>query len=44
MNPGGPDALFGMEETVPQIVSTFLAQRGKLGLQYLDRDGSTVPW
>lgn len=41
---GGPDAPFTMEETVPQIVSTLLAQRGKPGLHYLDREGQTVPW
>jgi NAD(P)-dependent dehydrogenase (short-subunit alcohol dehydrogenase family) len=41
---GGPDAPFGMEETVPQIVTMLLAQQGKPGLQYLDREGRTVPW
>lgn len=41
---GGPDAPFGMEETMPQIVGTLLAQRGKPGLQYLDREGRPVPW
>ena len=41
---GGPDAPFSMEETVPQIVAMLLAQRGKAGLQYLDREGRTVPW
>ncbi len=41
---GGPDAPFGMAETTPQIVATLLAQRGKAGLQYLDREGRTVPW
>jgi len=41
---GGPDAPFGMEETVPQIVSTLLAQQGKPGLRYLDREGREVPW
>jgi NAD(P)-dependent dehydrogenase (short-subunit alcohol dehydrogenase family) len=41
---GGPDAPFGMEETVPRIVSTLLAQQGKPGLRYLDREGRTVPW
>lgn len=41
---GGPDAPFGMEETVPQIVATLLAQQGKPGLRYLDREGRTVPW
>lgn len=41
---GGPDAPFGLEETVPQIVTTLLAQRGKPGLRYLDREGRCVPW
>lgn len=41
---GGPDAPFSLEETVPQIVDTLLAQRGKPGLQYLDREGHAVPW
>lgn len=41
---GGPDAPFGMEETVPQIVTTLLAQQGKPGLRYLDREGREVPW
>lgn len=41
---GGPKALFSMEETVPRIVSTLLAQRGQPGLRYLDREGSTVLW
>lgn len=41
---GGPDAPFGMEETVPQIVNTLLAQQKKPGLHYLDREGRTVPW
>ena len=41
---GGPAAPFGIEETVPQIVDTLLAQRGRPGLRYLERDGRTVPW
>ncbi|MBS7542445.1 SDR family oxidoreductase [Ancylobacter oerskovii] len=41
---GGPDAPFTMEETVPQIVSTLLAQQGRPGLRYLDREGHPVPW
>ncbi len=41
---GGPDAPFGLEETVPQIVTTLIAQGGQPGLRYLDRDGRTVPW
>ena len=41
---GGQAATFSMEETIPQVVSTLLAQQGKIGLQYLDREGRTVPW
>jgi NAD(P)-dependent dehydrogenase (short-subunit alcohol dehydrogenase family) len=41
---GGPSAPFSLEETVPKIVSTLLAQQGKQGLRYIDRDGKTVPW
>ncbi|WP_084563980.1 SDR family oxidoreductase [Pseudoxanthobacter soli] len=41
---GGPDAPFGLDETVPQIVTMLLAQEGQPGLRYLDREGRTVPW
>lgn len=41
---GGPDAPFGLEETVPAIVDTLLSKRGKPGLEYLDRNGRSVPW
>lgn len=41
---GGPDAPFSMEETIPDIVNTVLAQQGVPGLRYLDRKGLTVPW
>lgn len=41
---GGPNAPFGLEETIPDIVSTLLSKRGKPGLEYLDRMGRTVPW
>jgi NAD(P)-dependent dehydrogenase (short-subunit alcohol dehydrogenase family) len=41
---GGPVAPFTIEEAVPQVVDVLLAQRGKPGLQYLDREGRTVPW
>lgn len=41
---GGPDAPFSIEESVPKIVNVLLSQLGKPGLQYLDRDGKTVPW
>lgn len=41
---GGPDAPLSVEETVPKIVNMLLAQRRKPGLQYLDREGRTIPW
>lgn len=41
---GGPDAPFGLEETIPDIVNTLLSKQGKPGLEYLDRMGRTVPW
>jgi NAD(P)-dependent dehydrogenase (short-subunit alcohol dehydrogenase family) len=41
---GGPNAPFTMEETIPDIVSVVIENRGKPGLHYLDRKGKTVPW
>lgn len=41
---GGPDAPFSVEETIPNVVNVLLSQRGKRGLQFLDREGHTVPW
>ncbi|WP_420383532.1 SDR family NAD(P)-dependent oxidoreductase [Novosphingobium sp.] len=41
---GGPDALFSVEETIPQLVDTLVAQQGEPGLRYLDRFGAPVPW
>ena len=41
---GGPDAPFSVEEAVPKIVDVLLAQQGKPGLKYLDREARTVPW
>jgi NAD(P)-dependent dehydrogenase (short-subunit alcohol dehydrogenase family) len=41
---GGPNAPVSMEDAIPQVVNVLLAQQGKPGLQYLDRDGRTVPW
>jgi NAD(P)-dependent dehydrogenase (short-subunit alcohol dehydrogenase family) len=41
---GGPDAPFSVEESIPKIVNVLLAQRGKPGLQFLDREGRSVPW
>jgi NAD(P)-dependent dehydrogenase (short-subunit alcohol dehydrogenase family) len=41
---GGPNAPVSVEDAVPKVVAVLLAQQGKPGLQYLDRDGRTVPW
>lgn len=41
---GGPDAPFSVEQTVPDLVATLLAQQGKPGLRFIDRHGRTVPW
>jgi NAD(P)-dependent dehydrogenase (short-subunit alcohol dehydrogenase family) len=41
---GGPEAKFSIQEVMPQIVDTIIAQAGKKGLQYLNRFGETVRW
>ena len=41
---GGPEARLSVEESIPNLVATVNAQRGKRGLQYLDYLGRTVPW
>jgi NAD(P)-dependent dehydrogenase (short-subunit alcohol dehydrogenase family) len=41
---GGPNAPFGVEETIPKVVDVLISQQGKPGLHYLDREGRTVPW
>jgi NAD(P)-dependent dehydrogenase (short-subunit alcohol dehydrogenase family) len=41
---GGANAPFTVEESVPKIVDVLLSQQGNPGLQYLDREGRTVPW
>ena len=41
---GGPNAPVSVEDAMPKVVKVLLAQQGKPGLQYLDRDGHTVPW
>jgi hypothetical protein len=33
-----------ISESVPGLVATIDAQRGRPGLQYLDYRGATVPW
>ena len=41
---GGPEATFSMEETIPELVETLVAQQGTPGLRFIDRHGKTVPW
>jgi NAD(P)-dependent dehydrogenase (short-subunit alcohol dehydrogenase family) len=41
---GGPDARLTIDESIPRLVDTIEAQRGKPGLQYLDYLGRAVPW
>ena len=37
-------APFSIDETIPQVVDTLLAQQGMPGLRFIDRHGETVPW
>lgn len=41
---GGENAMFTLEDTIPDIVSVIEAKRVTPGLDYLDRFGETVPW
>ncbi len=41
---GGPAAPFSIEETIPPLVETLVAQQGTPGLRFIDRHGETVPW
>jgi len=41
---GGPQARLSVDESIPSLVETIEAQRGRPGLQYLDYRGRTVPW
>ncbi|ALN72250.1 SDR family NAD(P)-dependent oxidoreductase [Aureimonas sp. AU20] len=41
---GGGDAPLSIEESIPKVVDVLLAQKGRPGLRYLDRNGETVPW
>ncbi len=41
---GGPEAMFSLEETIPDLVDTLIAQQGIAGLRFIDRHGKTVPW
>ena len=41
---GGPNAHLTIEESIPNLVTTIDAQRGRTGLQFLDYLGRTVAW
>jgi NAD(P)-dependent dehydrogenase (short-subunit alcohol dehydrogenase family) len=41
---GGPDARLTISESIPNLVTTIDAQRGRAGLQYLDYLGQTIAW
>ncbi len=41
---GGPNAPLSIGDSIPKVVNVLLSQQGKSGLQYLDRNGKTVPW
>ena len=41
---GGPEAPLSVEEAIPPLVDTLVAQQGTPGLRFLDRHGATVPW
>jgi hypothetical protein len=41
---GGPNATFSIDETIPELVDTLLAQQGAPGLRFIDRHGANVPW
>jgi NAD(P)-dependent dehydrogenase (short-subunit alcohol dehydrogenase family) len=41
---GGPDARLTIGESIPNLVTTVDAQRGRTGLHYLDYLGQTVAW
>jgi NAD(P)-dependent dehydrogenase (short-subunit alcohol dehydrogenase family) len=41
---GGANAPFSIEDAIPQLVDTLLAQMGTPGLRFVDRHGMTVPW
>jgi NAD(P)-dependent dehydrogenase (short-subunit alcohol dehydrogenase family) len=41
---GGPGATLSIDESIPRVVDTIIAQSGKPGLRYVDYRGQTVPW
>lgn len=41
---GGAGASLSIDESIPRVVDTVMAQSGKPGLQYLDYQGQTIRW
>ena len=41
---GGSDALLSIEESIPFVVDMVEANRGKIGLRYVDRFNASLPW
>ena len=41
---GGAEGRYSIEEAIPRVVDTIIAQTGKSGLQYLDQFGKVVRW
>ena len=41
---GGSGATLEVSESIPPLVDTIEAQRGRAGLRFLDRHGDDVPW
>lgn len=41
---GGPNAPLTIDESIPALVATIDAQRGRPGLRYLDRNGDVIRW
>jgi NAD(P)-dependent dehydrogenase (short-subunit alcohol dehydrogenase family) len=41
---GGPDARLTIDDSIPGVVTTLEAIRGRAGLYYVDYLGQTVPW
>ncbi len=41
---GGPNAALTVDQSIPNLVTTIDAQRGRTGLHYLDYLGQTVAW
>lgn len=41
---GGPDAPLTIADSIPKVADVLMAQRGRRGLRFLDRNGETVPW